>query len=409
MVNARFDPLGREVLTARQLASTFSILRAERIQDSLQAFERHDDLLCDRPYFFFDESDLPEAVIFVSHRWETETNPDPKGENFRALQSFLRAVGEIADWRRGLFPSQPIQEILRHGKYQAAYFLGSYNRFDPDREDSLPLVGEAGGALDKIGVWYDFTCMSQAQETLLARKFALARLHDLLGAANLVAFRKPGDAFDRRCWCAAELSTDPDIERSSVRKICLRLDKLGEPLDLGDLVNPNSPMAGMTELLKTQMDHAKTGNDIATAVANFQQIVGVEAEDDRETPLLFNRRAPNIFAAQKDFFLAIQYGLDQATREPQKTLDLENLVTEAAKHVELETSNPEDLAYTSLMILYARHRGAPDMARLYGEGLTRYLEGRTTRLAHFALLYDAAPDNSEWKIFRGRCEFSFAD
>jgi len=405
--NAGFDPLGRAVFSAHQLVSAFNILRADRVLSTLEAFEPYDELAKDKSSFF-NEMELPEAVIFISHRWENKINPDPENEKFEALKNFLGMIQEIAEWKRESSALQPEQIVLKHGKYQAAYFLGGYNRFDPDNSKASLLSDVAGKTISKIGIWFDFSCLSQAPDTLMARKASLARLHDLLGAANLVSFRKSGDKFEHRAWCAAELSTDPEIARSRVRKICLRVDKLNESLSLNDLVSPASTNKGFTALLSTQLEHAEHGRDLAKAVSFFQGIVGVEAEDNRETPLLFNRRPPYIFMAQEEFFAFVQSALTHVTQNPDQTVDILQVATLAASKAGLETTKPEDLAYTSLMILYARHRGAPDMARLYGQALSRHLEGRSTELAHLALRYDSTP-GSDWKIFKGRCEFAFID
>lgn len=406
MINAGFDPLGRDVFSAKQLAQRFNILRAERVMDGLEAFEPYDDIAALGTDAFFDADDLPEAILFISHRWESARNPDPTKRKFNALRQYLDMIGAVADWKKGWFGPDAKKVALRHGTYQAAYLLGDYNPFDPGASRAPGFGTNSKDTLRKLGVWFDYSCLSKAKDTEAARKEALSRLHDLLGAANLVSFREPGDTFDERGWCAAELSTDPDIERSRVRKICLRLDKLGAPFDISELVKPGSPMAGFTDLLETTLKPAKTGGEVARAVAHFQKTVGVEAEDDRDTPLLFNRRAPYIFAAHEDFLKAMTGALSHITDKPQPGVDLVEIAVQAAAKAGLKTSDAADMAYTSLMILYARHRGAPDMARLYGEALARHLEGRSTRLREFALIYDK---QDGWNVFRGACRFAFED
>tara|TARA_R110002072_G_scaffold140118_3_gene283981 strand:+ start:1063 stop:2283 length:1221 start_codon:yes stop_codon:yes gene_type:complete len=404
MINAGLDPLGRTSLTAPELAATFNILRADCLLDDLEAFDSYDTLVENDRSIFFNQDDMPEAVIFISHRWEDTHNPDPTVRKFNALRRFLEMIAEVADWRKRWFGSKATTTVLRHGAYQAAYFLAENNRFDPDAASAAQFGHSGSETLRRIGIWYDFSCLSQLPETLAARKETLSRLHDLLGASNLLSFREPGDDYDYRGWCAAELSIDPDIQRSRVRKIYLRLDKLDTPLEAADLLKLDSPMADMPDMLLSQLGRAKTGIDLALAVGFFQGLVGVDAEDDRETPLLFNRRGPYIFAVQEKFMTTMIHALEEISDKARLTADLVEIVVAAARSAGLRTTEEEDLAFTSLMILYARHRGAPDTARLYGECLERRLEGRSTRLAEFSLLYD---EQDDWKIHRGGCTFTF--
>lgn len=405
-VNAVLDPLGRPSLSASELSETFNILRADRLFNDLGAFESFDTLEARDPSLFFGTDDVPEAVIFISHRWEDQAHPDPTGRKFVALQKFLEMIRQVSDWRADDAGPSATEIVMRHGAYQATYFLGDYNRFNPDavRPENFGVVGAE--TLRRVGIWFDFSCLSQSPETVTSRKEVLSRLHDLLGAANLLSFREPGDTYDYRGWCAAELSIDPDIARSRVRKICLRLDKLGDQLDVAELANEGNSMASAVDMLLPQLATATSGKELVNHVSLLQQFLGVAAEDDRETPLLFNRRGPYVFADQEAFMTAMIHALDNIEKMEEPSVDLLQVVVRSARNAGLQTTEEEDLAFTSLMILYARHRGAPDLARLYGECLGRWIDGRSTCLVAFTKFYD---ERDGWKLFNGRCTFAFKD
>lgn len=405
-INAVLDPLGRPSLSASELSGTFNILRADRLFDDLGAFESFDTLVARDPNLFFGTDDVPEAVIFISHRWEDPAHPDPTGRKFAALQKFLEMIRQVADWRADDAGPSAAETVMRHGAYQATYFLGDYNRFNLDavRPENFGVAGPE--TLRRVGIWFDFSCLSQSPETVTVRKEVLSRLHDLLGASNLLSFREPDDTYDYRGWCAAELSIDPDIARSRVRKICLRLDKLGDQLDVAELFKKGESMGHAADILLPQLATATSGKELVNHVTLFQQLIGVAAEDDRETPLLFNRRGPYIFAAQEAFMTAMIHVLDEIEKMEEQRVDLLPVVVRSARNAGLQTTEEEDLAFTSLMILYARHRGAPDLARLYGECMGRWIDGRSTSLVAFTKFYD---ERDDWKLFNGRCTFAFED
>ncbi len=113
-----------------------------------------------------------------------------------------------------------------------------------------------------------------------------------------------------------------------------------------------------------------TGAEAARAIDLFIQMVGVDAEDERDFPVFFVKRKPWIFEGQKAFMVIVMNRLAQASALDQTAasnrkgfsvgFDLAKVVSDAAKSVGLGASKAEDIPYTSLMILYARHRGAPE-------------------------------------------------
>jgi hypothetical protein len=106
-------------------------------------------------------------------------------------------------------------------------------------------------------------------------------------------------------------------------------------------------------------------------------MVGVDAEDTGDFPLFFVKRKPFLFQGQREFISKVMDLLIQASQLDEARaaklssfsigFDIASAVAKAAKSVGLAPSNNADIPYTSLLILYSRHRGAPMLARLYGE------------------------------------------
>ena len=405
MPNAALSPFDRETLTPSEMVKAFHIIRASVLVDELSAFPRHENISVAHDRVFFNANDLPKAVIFVSHRWNSPTHPDPDGEQFAAVRYFLTATRRICDpafaaGRRSLFQflagktrESATTAVLAHGGFQAAYLLGSYNPFDPKSGVRSGLLDLGRDVLNEIGVWYDYTSMPQDPATHGQLLAALERIHELIGASNFVALREPGDAYDERAWCAAEVSTEPDIERSSIRRICIRLDKIGQPFPADVLLDQPPQWKQIGEITIDQLRRARSSIDVVNAVASFIRMVGVDAEDERDFPLFFVKRKPWLFKGQREFLVRVMDVLIQASALDQTRasnmssfsigLDVAAAATKAAKSVGLVSSNEEDIPYTVLLILYARHRGAPALARLFAEALQRYLRGATTVLARY--------------------------
>jgi hypothetical protein len=404
-INAVLDPFGYQELTPRKLVEIFNIIKVNILLDEFSQFPRHEHL-SDR--YFFREDDLPEAAIFVSHRWLSSHHPDPDGKQFEALKIFLSFIRRICGSKVGNDALRKV--IFTHGGYQAAYFLGAYNRFGPGNDSGakLPSLGE--GVLSKIGVWYDYSSMPQDPATRDQLVSALGRIHELIGASNFVALRQPQDEYDSRAWCAAEVATDPDIGRTHFRKICLRLDLIGQPFDPELLLDQPRHWAKVAERALKELEGVKSGAEAAAAIEDFIEWVGAEAEDNRDWPLFFVKRKPWIFKGQKQFMVSVMGVLRHASAFDEKEasntstfsigLDVAEAVTSCAKSVGLGSSKEGDLPYTALLILYARHRGAPKLAGLFADSLQRYLRGRTTVLARY---------REQREPYDERCWYRFED
>ena len=86
MTNAKFDPLERDLMSPAELVTHFKIRKGAAVVEEIARFEpleKIDDSL------FFSEDDIPEAVLFISHRWQSTMDPDPNAEQFTAVKTFL--------------------------------------------------------------------------------------------------------------------------------------------------------------------------------------------------------------------------------------------------------------------------------------------------------------------------------
>jgi hypothetical protein len=64
-------------------------------------------------------------------------------------------------------------------------------------------------------------------------------------------------------------------------------------------------------------------------------------------------------------------------------IDVGALVASAMDAADLHCSRPGDVQYVAILMLYQRHRGAPEFARFYAECLRRVLDGESLRLRRY--------------------------
>jgi hypothetical protein len=128
-------------------------------------------------------------------------------------------------------------------------------------------------------------------------------------------------------------------------------------------------------------------------IARYIYMCGTEAEEERPYPLFVIKRRPELFAGQPRFLASmidIQSRLSDLDSKQRKSvdrlglgIDIVELITQAAENAGLNTSDKNDMRYTSLLILYSRHRSSPSFAAFYADCIMRVLEGRTTILRRY--------------------------
>lgn len=401
--NAPIDPFGAGDGSAAQLSEEFMILRASDLVDCDGPFRRHQDLQREQPDAFFSSMYPPDLVLFVSHRWQATAHPDPSGEQAAAVRSFLRVLLDVAR-SAGDEPGRRAERVpsLRvHGVFQAANLLGSGDMTLPeqpwaDRLRRARTLTELGDdVLAHVGVWYDFSCLPQGDA--LSRKprteeeqqivnNALGRMHMLIAASNVLVLRTGGDDYANRAWCVAELS----IGQPGFRHFVLRTDLLGEAIGEAELVeSEGDPDLSCLRNIDAHWTSGENGWGVlrAMSTAIFFGLGLLEAK--REVPLLVTGDAPNIFPGHRALLVAMfkeQATLDQVDRmlgDGRLEADVAELVTRALDRADLHCSEPADRLYLGLLMLHARHVGAPEMAQFYASCLKRSLEGKTLRLVRY--------------------------
>lgn len=415
--NAPLDPKGQRRADPSELTSLFNILRASFILRTEGPLPRYEDLLHTAQDAWFKPDEPPRAVLFISHRWETPDHPDPRGVQATALRAFLRNVRELAATASGSEPerSARVPSLLVHGVFQAAYFLDNGMTFGGDGQvrwdepakdlSESASVPSQEDVLERIGLWYDFACMPQGgPRAAKAETYhssgrlidALARIHELIGESTMIVLRHPEDAYESRAWCVAELSIDPDIELSSCRKIVMRLDMMGNKIPMSLLTEDAASeySAGSRRILaKTIGEWATRPRAAMSRVGELYDMFLSELEAGRTTPLFTTPGSGLVFPAQREFMINMISALSYLTMldvtngksdtEYKLDFDMAEVVAGAMQKAGLECTNPEDLIFTGFTILYARHRGAPEMAAFYANCLLRWLEGRSTTLARY--------------------------
>jgi hypothetical protein len=417
--NAPLDPLQSARATASDLAAQFHILRASALLEMngpMPKFEQLRDAATS-PWFAADSP--PAAVLFVSHRWESALHPDPQGAQANAIRTLLATVREIDETSRASAADrrQRMPSLLAHGVLQAAYFLSEGIAFGQPgnaawRDTDTPVD------LARVGIWYDFSCMPQEGRVALPLVSELERIHHLIGESTMLSLRWPGDDYDSRAWCAAEISTEPDIERRQCRRIVLRVDELLKAFPIEQLVHSEENAYAdqrRETFAKGLIDWIDEPAETFPRIRLLYDYLP-EIEEEREMPLFTARRKPEIFRGQRTLLLEMIERLGGASKRDHRlrsnehlNLDMAGVVLASLKAAQLVCSNPEDLLFTGLMILYARHRGAPQMAAFYGACIARYFARRSLTLARYRerreyttvdvwyVFDDEPPDSPAWK------------
>ena len=111
--------------------------------------------------------------VFISHRWGSQTDPDPDGTQLAALKRLAQHLSMIAevisDERVGPEVAQErlkqIPSLRRQGTLQAAHLLFRCLCDAESQADAEELWQDGQGILARIGFWYDYACLPQDPKT----------------------------------------------------------------------------------------------------------------------------------------------------------------------------------------------------------------------------------------------------
>ena len=437
------DPFGQSS-SPQQVARDFTFVRAHAFLESEGEPRRYSDLCASDRDAFHPADEPPAMVLFVSHRWQTPTHPDPSGRETDIVRDFLRTVGLVAaaassppDARTAIVPS-----LHRQGVLQAAMLLGSPGIFGgPEYQwDALCTrvrrardPGTAGDEiLRRIGLWYDYSCLPNVRgfgsgpEYDAARRLvreALRQLHLLIEASNVLVLRSADDDYGSRAWYVVELA----IGHPRWRHLVLRSDLVGQPISESDVLGePELIEHGGISLMRDgeyrlelwwadrRWREDADGWAVLKAVAETGYFGLPELEAKRRVPVVITGWAPQVFPGQRNLLtgmigrLAQLSAVDDAYGEIPAGVDIAEVIVLSLEESGLHCSEPFDRAYVGLQILYARHRRAPAFAKFYAECLRRYRaaphpprpyreyrDGFDVRVWY--VFADEAPDSRRWQ------------
>lgn len=185
-------------------------------------------------------------VVFVSHRWGSQNDPDPTGSQLAALQRLAQQIAEIAEViseeRVGVEAARDrlarIPSLRRQGTLQAAHLVFRILcavEYTPAAE---ALWKDGHGILDLIGFWYDYSCLPQDPKTPAEeREFAqtLQEIGEMLVSPRMstLVLRKEGDGYLSRGWCFVESMIAQSKDDTNM-PLVLRTDQQSEPFSVFD-------------------------------------------------------------------------------------------------------------------------------------------------------------------------------
>jgi hypothetical protein len=330
--DAPIDPFG-EPLSASDLAARYSLLRAAGVAASVGPLPRYGEGSSD---LYLGRGVTPDLNLFVSHRWEATSAPDPTGTAADSIRAFLDCLSMLGA-AASLPPAERIAIVpsLRvHGLLQAAIALGNQRPFGPSRpaKDYATLFSdlraspteEPGAALlDRTTLFYDYSCIPQGinlrdrgngapQREVL--KQALRQLHLLVDSSTVLSLRRSDDDYGNRAWCAAELA----IGQPRWRHVVLRLDLLGTQVTDAQIMGEATPIG--SEALDDEMVGASRENilgiddqwqtvpfgwGVLCVLAQCVYFGQHQLEAKRAVPVMVTGRAPQTFRGQQAFLISV--------------------------------------------------------------------------------------------------------
>lgn len=185
-------------------------------------------------------------LVFISHRWGSQNDPDPSGAQLMALKQLVRRMvdvtGAIQDERTGIEAARErvalIPSLIRQGTLQAGHLI--FRSLCYCKEFAIGEVDRVAGdgILDVIGFWYDYSCLPQDPKTIAeAREFAqtLQGIGDMILSPHVstLVLRKKEDGYLSRGWCVVEslLATAKD---DVCKPMVLRTDRWNQPISVLD-------------------------------------------------------------------------------------------------------------------------------------------------------------------------------
>jgi hypothetical protein len=320
-------------------------------------------------------------LLFVSHRWESQGDPDPDGRQHRALRELISDLcalwdatiaGEARD-RVGRVPRLDV-----HGVAQAAVLFSRlrvpwhvrYRRRRVPARDFLPR---------HIGIWYDYACMPQRPRSPAEEgqfRAGLRALPDLLRseAVNMVALREAADDYHLRAWCLTEALLVANKRGS--QGVALRTDLLGAPLEMESPDERSDPELGarMRAALAGWADPAVSATMAANCLTMVTLAVGAStwewfAANDGIAPTYLGDMGTMAAVWLADVLARL--GAQQG-----QWVDLAAVLRDVAAKSGVRCAVDNDLVYTSLLMLHGKSARGTPIRGFYEDCIERHLSGQ---------------------------------
>jgi hypothetical protein len=183
-------------------------------------------------------------VVFVSHRWGSQAEPDPTGSQLATLQKLVQRMVEVAevisDERVGIEAARErlarLPALNQQGTLQAAHLVFRSLAAAELIPNADEIWSNGRGSLDVIGFWYDYSCLPQdprspAEEQEFAQTLQGIGEMILSPQVSTLVLRKEGDGYLSRGWCFAE-SMIAQSKSDPYMPLVLRTDRWNEPISV---------------------------------------------------------------------------------------------------------------------------------------------------------------------------------
>lgn len=331
---------------------------------------------------------MPGLVLFISHRWHTPTNPGPRGHSLQALQALLSSIELIANGIDPIYDTKAPNLLDPYILHASILFHRLIEVED--------IEGHA--ALDKIAIFYDYTCLPQgfSDKDSKLRLKGLSCFPDFIPdkRVSLIALRFKGDDYKHRAWCLAESLTALDTDYLKqyggwINKFPLRLDfpferlKISYPPLKKSIINWNKHVAGTAQISADQFE-------------NWLQIIEFCSDwfkkGDHATSKQLHHTSFSVDISFKFFSTAsslIKTKVTEESKDGYITIDLNKILKETAIFYGLFSTKAEDIIPACLMILSAP-KWDYERRKINGEDLSKpdfwsqmfdyYCEGKSLQI-----------------------------
>jgi hypothetical protein len=324
-------------------------------------------------------------LVFISHRWGSQDDPDPSGTQLVALKRLVRRMVDIvvaiADDQAGVVEHDCltlISSFLRQGSLQAAHLvfrtLCDGQSFAVDEAERV----EGDGILDLIGFWYDYSCLPQDPKTEAeAQEFsqALQGIGEMILSPRVstLVLRQDGDGYLERGWCFAE-SMIAGAKEDVFKPMILRTDRWDEPLEI--------KLSGAFSTLRTEAERQQQG-----ANANLITMEAAFASVINGTALLLLSKTDDSMSefvvaatARTNSGLGLLAGIQStiATLPEGKCLDLSGALASGLRRQGLGCRDEQDYIVVALLLLKSLTAvNAIGDVGIWWEALERFTSGRS--------------------------------